>query len=139
MSYGPICAQQTRRIANAHAARWNFLLTSSDGTLVEASTKSYTPTAAIEHITRLRHTTCVFPHCQMPSERCDLDHGLAFHKGGPTSVANLAPLCRRHHNAKTHGHWDLHRNEDTIHWTSNRTGHHYDTTETRYQPTPTTG
>jgi len=136
--YGPICPEQTRRIAHAHAARWQFLLTSSDGTVVEASTRSYTPTAAIKHITRLRHSTCAFPHCTMPNDRCDLDHNQPHHKGGPTTPANLAPLCRCHHNLKSFGDWDLHRNGDTFTWTSNRTGRDYVTTATRYQPTPTT-
>jgi hypothetical protein len=130
--YGSICPEQTRRIAHAHAARWNFLLTSSDGTLVDASTRSYTPTSAIKHFTKLRHSTCVFPHCSMPSDRCDLDHNQSFATGGITAAVNLAPLCRRHHNHKTRGHWHLHRNDDIIAWTSNRTGQIRITTTTRY-------
>jgi len=92
--YGPICPEQTRRIARAHAARWRFLLTSSDGTLIDASPRTYTPAAAVKRLTKLTFTTCAFPHCAMPADRCDLDHNLAFHKGGPTSICNLAPLCR---------------------------------------------
>jgi len=45
---------------------------------------------------------------------------------------NLAPLCRRHHNHKTRGHWHLHRNDDIITSTSNRTGQIRITTTTRY-------
>jgi hypothetical protein len=133
--YGPICAEQTRRIADAHASRWRFLLTASDGTPVAAS-RTYTPTAAIKHLTQLKHTTCAFPHCAMPADRCDLDHNQPFDKGGPTSTGNLAPLCRRHHNAKTHGHWNLTRHGDDITWTSNHTGRRYTATPTRYEPTP---
>jgi hypothetical protein len=130
--YGPICADQARRIAHAHAARWRFLLTSTDGTLAHASAQTYTPPAAIKHITQLKHTTCAFPNCAMPSERCDLDHNLAHHKGGKTSVGNLAPLCRRHHNGKSFGHWDLNRHGENIQWTSTLTGRNYLTTSTRY-------
>ena len=133
--YGPICAEQTRRIAHTHAARWSFLLTATDGALVDAS-RTYTPTAAIKRLTQLRHTTCAFPHCAMPAERCDLDHNQPYHKGGPTSVDNLAPLCRTHHNAKSLGHWGLDRQDDIIRWTSRRTGRRYTTALTRYQPTP---
>ncbi|GAB3992347.1 hypothetical protein GCM10028771_14890 [Nocardioides marmoraquaticus] len=40
-------------------------------------------------------------------------------------VRNLAPLCRRHHNAKTHHDWTYRRDPDgTYHWTS-PTGHTY--------------
>ncbi len=136
--YGPICPEQTRRIAQAHAARWRFLLTASDGTVVDASSRTYTPTAAIKRLTELKCTTCAFPHCAVPAERCDLDHGVPFHKGGPTSVGNLAPLCRRHHNGKSAGHWRLDRRGDVVRWTSRRTGRSYTTTGTRYQPTPAT-
>jgi len=32
---------------------------------------------------------------------------------GPTALHNLCPLCRRHHNAKTHGLWRLSYDPDT--------------------------
>ena len=34
-------------------------------------------------------------------EACDLDHTIAY-PDGATTPANLGPLCRRHHNLKTH-------------------------------------
>jgi hypothetical protein len=49
---------------------------------------------------------CVFPHCTRRAERCDTDHVIAYADGGTTSSANTAPLCRRHHRAKTHSRWD---------------------------------
>ena len=57
---------------------------------------------------RLKRPTCVFPHCTRTSARTDLDHIDEYvppDQGGPpgqTSTATLAPLCRRHHRAKTH-------------------------------------
>ncbi|WP_340538048.1 HNH endonuclease signature motif containing protein [Nocardioides sp. GXZ039] len=53
----------------------------------------------------LRDLTCVFPHCHKPASRCDLDHVCPHSRGGATCTCNLAPLCRRHHRAKTHGAW----------------------------------
>ena len=48
--------------------------------------------------------------------------------GGPpgqTRPDNLAPLCRRHHRAKTHFGWSYVRNRDgTYTWTGPR-GHRY--------------
>ena len=41
--YGPICPEQTRRIAHAHSAQWRFLLTATDGTVVDASTAHLHP------------------------------------------------------------------------------------------------
>ena len=57
---------------------------------------------------KLKRTTCVFPHCTRTSAKVDLDHIEEYvpqDQGGPpgqTSTATLAPLCRRHHRAKTH-------------------------------------
>ncbi|QGG42637.1 HNH endonuclease signature motif containing protein [Aeromicrobium yanjiei] len=52
------------------------------------------------------HGVCQAPGCRVPSGRCDLDHRIA-HPVGPTSGDNMGPLCRRHHNLKSHGllHW----------------------------------
>jgi hypothetical protein len=135
--YGPIGPEQTRLIAHGQGARWRFLLTSSDGTVAEASARTYTPGAALKRLTELTFTTCAFPNCTMPAERCDLDHNQPHHKGGATCLGNLVPLCRTHHNAKSFGHWTLERRGETIHWVSAHTDHAYTTTSTRYQPTPT--
>ncbi|NUR05786.1 MAG: hypothetical protein HOQ45_02105 [Nocardioidaceae bacterium] len=37
---------------------------------------------------------------------------------GQTSPSNLAPLCRRHHNRKTHHGWTYVRDPDAYRWTS---------------------
>lgn len=55
-----------------------------------------------------RDVTCVYPGCHAPARRCDLDHIVPYDheqpaRGGPTETANLAALCRRHHNLKTSG------------------------------------
>ena len=58
---------------------------------------------------RLRDQHCIYPRCGRRAERCDLDHTREYvplEEGGPpgqTRPANLAPLCRRHHRAKTFG------------------------------------
>jgi hypothetical protein len=74
---------------------------------------------------RLRDPVCVFPGCTQDSRRCDLDHIEAYlspDDGGPpgqTHPENLAPLCRRHHRAKTHGQWSYHRLPDAgYRWTT---------------------
>ena len=49
---------------------------------------------------------CVFPHCTRPAAGCDTDHVVPYAEGGATSSDNTAPLCRRHHRAKTHSAWN---------------------------------
>ena len=54
---------------------------------------------------KLTRTTCAFPHCNRSAETADLDHTIEYSDTGPpdqTSTANLAPLCRHDHRAKTH-------------------------------------
>lgn len=64
---------------------------------------------------RLRDESCVFPGCGRSARQCDLDHREPFEDpgdGGPprqTAPDTLAPLCRRHHRAKTAGRWSYER------------------------------
>lgn len=51
---------------------------------------------------RFAHGTCTAPGCLVPAERCDIDH-LTPWPHGPTHADNLHPLCRRHHQHKSHG------------------------------------
>ena len=77
---------------------------------------SYEIPDRISQRVRLKRPTCVFPHCTRTSTRTDLDHIDEYVPpdcGGPpgqTATDRLAPLCRRHHRAKTHpspdGQWD---------------------------------
>ena len=72
------------------------------------SHRPYEPTAWLQEQVIQTHPTCVFPHCERPSRRCDLDHIIEWPEG-PTDTLNLAPLCRRHHRHKTHGGWTYQR------------------------------
>ena len=49
---------------------------------------------------------CVFPHCTKPAPGATPTTSIAYADGGPTCSDNTAPLCRRHHRAKTHSTWD---------------------------------
>ena len=69
---------------------------------------SYEIPDRISQRVKLKRPTCVFPHCTRTSARVDLDHIDEYvppDQGGPpgqTATDRLAPLCRRHHRAKTH-------------------------------------
>lgn len=41
--------------------------------------------------------TCAFPGCRTPFSRCRMHHVDDWLSGGPTDLANLIPLCERHH------------------------------------------
>lgn len=82
------------------------------------------PPPAMADAVRLRDETCIFPGCTRRSERADLDHTeeyVPLDEGGPpgqTHPRNLAPLCRRHHRAKTFGAFTYRRLPDgSYRWT----------------------
>lgn len=68
-------------------------------------TESYEIPARVRQQVTVREPQCVFPWCTRRADRADLDHIVPWEEGGPTCGCNLAPLCRRHHRAKTHAGW----------------------------------
>ncbi|WP_246861433.1 HNH endonuclease signature motif containing protein [Nocardioides sp. SYSU D00065] len=88
------------------------------------STDRHDPPPRMAEQVRLRDETCVFPWCTRPSRQCDLDHRHPYldpDDGGPpgqTAPETLAPLCRRHHRAKTARRWTYERTHPgTYLWT----------------------
>jgi hypothetical protein len=70
----------------------------------------------MRELVTLRDPHCVFPWCHTDSRSCDIDDG---GPPGQTNPANLAPLRRRHHRAKTKRRWTYDRSPDgTYTWTS---------------------
>lgn len=56
----------------------------------------YVPSAKLADFVRCRDMTCRFPGCDVPADRCDLDHTIAY-PVGPTQASNLKALCRKHY------------------------------------------
>lgn len=54
-----------------------------------------------------RDRTCRHPGCRQPASRCDLDHTLAYDRGGRTCSCGLGALCRVHHQLKQLPGWQL--------------------------------
>jgi len=82
------------------------------------ATQAYRPTAEIRRHVEARDPHCVAPYCTRPARSDDLDHVIDFDSGGPTDTDNLAPLCRRHHRAKTLGGWRYETPQPGVyHWT----------------------
>ncbi|NMN95741.1 HNH endonuclease signature motif containing protein [Antrihabitans stalactiti] len=72
---------------------------------------TYRPTAELAALVRAAYPTCVFPGCTVASHKCELDHRVPFdHEhpelGGWTVLANLQPLCKKHHDVKTAKLWN---------------------------------
>lgn len=94
--------------------------------LAHAATETYTPTEAIVAFVKGRDGTCRHPGCDVPADRCQIDHIMRHQGGGPTATWNLHCLCLRHHLMKTMGWQDVTMAPDgTEMWTSIRDGHVY--------------
>ncbi len=48
---------------------------------------------------RALYPTCAIPGCAVRYEFCKLHHVIWWDHGGPTDLANLLPVCERHHHA----------------------------------------
>ena len=83
----------------------------------------YIPSRALADFVRCRDITCRFPGCDVPADRCDIDHTIPYADGGPTQASNLKCECRKHHLLKTFwvgtGGWSEVQSPDgTVVWTA---------------------
>lgn len=118
--YGPISAGQARELAHDETGTWRRLLTDPvSGQLLDYGTTRYRPPRQLADHVLARDGECGFPFCTHPAQRSDLDHIVPFPQG-ETAAANLQPLHRRHHNAKTEAGWSAERDDrtGTTTWTS---------------------
>lgn len=53
------------------------------------------------------HATCAIPECEVSMSRCVVHHLDPWEGGGPTDLANLVPLCNRHHHDVHDNGWQL--------------------------------
>ena len=76
--------------------------------VIDRGKDSYRPSRGMRAFLAARDRVCGFPGCNRRAQDCDCDHVINFGLPDGTTVAvNLGPLCRQHHNAKTHGRWRL--------------------------------
>jgi hypothetical protein len=88
-----------RMIAQTPDTTWHRMLTDPAGQMVELSTTSYQPTKAIWQQVVAAHGTCYRSGCDTPATEAELDHRIAWPRGG-TTPANLWPGCNTDHKAK---------------------------------------
>jgi hypothetical protein len=134
--YGVITDSQARALA-AHDATWRRLLTDPhSGMLTDFGRHTYVPPVALADFVRARDQYCVFPGCNVPATKCDLDHRVPFPTGA-TSADNLAAICRHHHRMKHRAGWTVRRRADGTHiWISPQEREYLNPPIPLAQPTP---
>jgi hypothetical protein len=82
----------------------------------------YRPSRTLAHLMKIRTPGCIGPGCAQPARHADLDHTIAWHRGGRTCMCNLGSLCRHNHRMKQAPGWHLDQpTPGTYTWT---TPHH---------------
>jgi hypothetical protein len=81
--------------------------TASGGCAHHGASAGYRPPPRLREQVIARDVTCRGPVCRQPAWRADLDHTLAYDKGGRTCRCNLGGACRRDHQLKQHPRWKV--------------------------------
>lgn len=109
--YGVISADHVRRLARRPDAVIRPLNPQPGQALpTHQPSDPYRFSAALDTFIRARDGYCVFPGCNLPAWRCDLDHVDEFDHthpelGGQTCPGNGNAKCRFHHLFKTFSRW----------------------------------
>jgi hypothetical protein len=98
----------------------------------EHAETGYRPSRKLQHLVKARNARCTAPGCGRPAARCDLDHTVAWDKGGLTCECDLSPLCRHHHRVKQADGWQLSQPEPGVLIWRTPAGRSYTTTPTKY-------
>ena len=81
------------------------LVTDQSGVIVDYGRARYIGSDLQKHLIRLRDGHCRGVGCTRPADTCEIDHAEPFNDGGATTLANQGPLCKHHHQLKTHANW----------------------------------
>ena len=145
--HGAIDADQARDLAFAAGSRWRRIITDPlTGAVLDVGRTTYTPPAPIARHVRVRDRRCARPGCDVPAERCDLDHTIEYHgppatepgtptpPPGTTSTGNLGPLCPHDHHLKSGAGFVLRQTSPGVFDWLTPTGHLYRTRPGTDQP-----
>jgi Domain of unknown function (DUF222) len=104
---GPIPIGRARELCGS-AKGWMRVLTHPEtGIVLSVGRGRYRPPPALRRLVKWRAEVCMGPGCNMPAERCQIDHNVAWEVGGQTRLDNLTPFCQGHHAVKHHGRWHV--------------------------------
>ena len=79
------------------------VVVNTKGVVIDLGRTARLFTGSARHAARLQSPHCIWPGCDHPTTRCEIDHLHDHAKGGHTSPANGAPLCGFHNRWKQKG------------------------------------
>jgi len=121
----PISPDTARQLTGTgHSTVYRILTDPTDGTVLDHAAETYTIPEKMRIALVEKWQFCTLPGCDRSAVKAELDHIEPFNhedpgRGGPTSMANLHPLCRQHHQMKTEDRLRVTRSPDTgmLTWT----------------------
>ena len=121
----PVSPDVARQMVGSGSDTVYRLLTDPNtGEILDHVATTYTISARMRHALVARWRYCTAPGCDRPATKAELDHIEPFNhrhpaRGGPTTMENLHPLCKHHHQLKTQGVFRLRREPRTgvLTWT----------------------
>ena len=79
-----------------------------DGVALDEGRQRRLATRSQRRALRAMYATCAIPGCRVNARHCEPHHVTFFTGGfGPTDLANLLPVCSRHHHALHEGGWKV--------------------------------
>ncbi len=91
---GPVTLDAVRRLACDAAIT---PIVTRHGQPIAAGRRTRVVPASLRRALNHRDRGCTHPGCDTPAHWCDAHHITHWADGGPTALANLRLLCRRHH------------------------------------------
>jgi len=95
------------------------VIINTKGVVIDLGRKARLFTGSARLAAQLQHPHCIWPGCDHPTSRCEIDHLYDHAKGGPTNPSNGAPLCGFHNRWKQKG-FATTRDPDTGRWRTYR-------------------
>ncbi len=79
------------------------VIINTKGVVIDLGRKARLFTGSARLAAQLQSPRCIWPGCDTPTSRCEIDHLHDHAKGGPTNPDNGAPLCGFHNRWKQKG------------------------------------
>ncbi|MEZ5410064.1 MAG: DUF222 domain-containing protein [Acidimicrobiales bacterium] len=79
------------------------VIVNTKGVVIDLGRKARLFTGSARLAAQLQSPRCIWPGCDHPTTRCEIDHLLDHARGGPTNPDNGAPLCGFHNRWKQKG------------------------------------
>ncbi|MEV8180842.1 DUF222 domain-containing protein [Specibacter sp. NPDC078692] len=94
---GPVPEEVARKLLSNSSSFLRVLTDPITGEALPLEPQRYTLRAAERAVLQGLAGCCYVPNCPNPVMDTELDHLRAFEFGGPSTMANLRPACKRHH------------------------------------------